>query len=128
MFRVPEKRRIRSGEMASDDSYGCNGAFWLPYDKRAKSVRLFCIASDGENWEHVSVSLNRPRCPYWDEMVYVRHVFWGPEDIVIQLHPPESEYVNCHPYTLHLWRKCGTDDYLERPPAILVGPPSEKYA
>ena len=124
MFRVPNKRRVRSGPMASDDSYGCNGAFILPYIHRKKSVTMLCIASNGEGWEHVSISMNRPRCPYWDEMVFARHVFWEEEDVVIQIHPPKSEYVNHHPYTLHLWRKCSTDDYLERPPAILVGPPT----
>lgn len=124
MFRVPNQRRIVSGELASTEAFGNNGAFYIPYTHRAKSVRLLCIASDGEGWEHVSVSPNRPRCPYWDEMTYVRHIFWEKEDVVMQLHPPASEYVNHHPYTLHLWRRAGTDDYLERPPAILVGPPT----
>ena len=121
MFRVPEDRRIRNGQFGSNESAGNNGAFVLLYSQRVAPKNLHCIVSDGEGWEHVSVSLPN-RCPYWDEMVFVRHVFWEPEDMVIQLHPPASEHVNCHQYCLHLWRKAGTNDYLERPPAWMVGP------
>ena len=64
---------------------------------------LTVIFSDGEGWEHVSVS-TRGRCPNWDEMVFVKNLFWGPDDVVMQLHPPQSAYVNNHPHCLHLWR------------------------
>ena len=121
-FRVPEERRVLHGQLGSTADIGNNGAFILLYAQRRKPYEIFCIASDGEGWEHVSVSVKNHRCPYWDEMVFVRHVFWEPEDIVVQLHPPESEYVNCHPFTLHLWRKANSDDFVERPPVWMVGP------
>lgn len=126
MFKVPDQYRVRTGALGSDDSYGNNGLFELifPRDRKrySKPPRLRCIASDGEGWEHVSVSLNRPRCPKWEEMCFVKNVFWNHTDAVIQIHPPASEYVNCHEYTLHLWRKAGTNDFYEAPPSILVGP------
>jgi len=64
---------------------------------------LRVIASAAGGWEHVSVSL-RTRCPTWEEMCYVKGIFFGEEETVMQLHPPKSQYVNHHPYCLHLWR------------------------
>ena len=111
MFHVPEKYRIKSGPNGSDRSYGNNGAFEIG--------RLRIIASDGEGWEHVSISLS-DRVPRWNEMCKVKDLFWDEEDCAIQFHPPKSMYVNCHPNCLHLWRPIGID--LPVPPSFLVGP------
>jgi len=118
MFCAPEQYRILHGEMPSTAADGNNGMFVIPYTK--KNI-LRIIASDGMGWEHVSISL-RKRCPTWAEMSYIKDLFWSHEDRVIQFHPPKSEYVNCHAYTLHLWRKFNTNDFVEYPPSILVGP------
>lgn len=40
--------------------------------------------------------------------------------MVIQIHPAKSEYVNLHPYALHLWRKENTNDYVEKPKVNLL--------
>ncbi len=124
MFKAPNDYRIRQGQLASDDTYGNNGAFYLGWVRKGRSSKtgVLCIASDGSGWEHVSVSLNKPRCPCWDEMCKAKEVFWDPDDSVIQIHPPESEYVNHHPFTLHLWRKAGTNEFYEAPPNWMVGP------
>lgn len=79
---------------------------------------LTIIFSDGEGWEHVSVS-TPGRCPNWAEMCFVKNLFWSAEDVVIQFHPAASEYVNNHPYCLHLWRPQGVT--LPTPPRFLVG-------
>jgi hypothetical protein len=115
MFKVPEKFRVRYGALGSDESYGNNGAFEVTLNHGQK---LRVIASDMFGWEHVSVS-RKDRCPTWDEMCQVKDLFWGPEDAVMQLHPKESEYVNNHPYCLHLWRP--VDQELPLPPAFMVG-------
>lgn len=73
----------------------------------------------GHGWEHVSVSTER-RPPNWQEMAWVKDQFWDDEETVLQFHPKKSEYVNCHPYCLHLWRNVGLDHPL--PPSILTGP------
>lgn len=112
MFKVPEKFRVKSGAMGSDESYGNNGAFIID-DK-------YVIASDGEGWEHVSVSLEN-RTPNWDEMVFIKDMFWDKRALVIQLHPPKSEYINNHPFCLHMWRKAGTNNFCEIPSKLLVG-------
>lgn len=67
----------------------------------------------GEPWDHVSVSL-RDRCPTWEEMCWIRSLFFEDEETVIQFHPPKSQYINAHPYCLHLWRP--TQTVLPLPP------------
>ena len=95
---------------------GNNGYFRFERD----GITYNCIASDGAGWEHVSVSLNKKRCPTWDEMCTVKMMFWDdPEDIVVQYHPPKRLYVNNHPYCLHLWRFIDFD--MPVPPRNLVG-------
>jgi len=64
---------------------------------------LFIIASNGLGWDHVSVSA-KGRCAIWDEMNTVKNLFFNPEECVMQLHPAQSQYINCHPFVLHLWR------------------------
>ena len=128
-FAVPEQYRITVGALATlYGEVGNNGAFFLPNPHQRGGPPLKVIASDGllipgdmpelAGWEHVSVSLPH-RCPTWEEMCYVKSRFWGPEDCVIQFHPPASEYVNLHPYCLHLWRPVSGD--IRRPPRELVG-------
>jgi hypothetical protein len=57
----------------------------------------------GEPWDHVSVSLPG-RTPTWAEMCWVKDEFFEAEECVMQLHPPKSQYVDCHRHTLHLWK------------------------
>lgn len=95
-----------------------NGAFKVYVSGRS----FFCIASSGGGWEHISISpCNRKRqtCPTWDEMCAIKDLFFEPEETVVQYHPPKSDYVNMHPYCLHLWRS--TEIEMPRPPAIFVG-------
>lgn len=76
------------------------GAFVVDGPGRAV---LRVIAGDGLGWDHVSVSLNG-RCPTWQEMCLVKELFFRDDECVMQLHPPKAEWIDCHPYTLHLWR------------------------
>lgn len=80
---------------------------------------LHVLASVGMGWEHVSVSLPT-RCPNWPEMSFVKDLFWGEDECVMELHVPKSDHVNCHEYCLHLWKPLVGE--IPRPDAILVGP------
>jgi hypothetical protein len=96
------------------------GAFNIP---GPLGVELRIVASPGDAnedipWQHVSVS-TRNRCPTWKEMCWVKDLFWDTEEAVVQFHPPQSEYVNMHPYCLHLWRPL--DGVFPAPPSIAVG-------
>jgi hypothetical protein len=111
-----EDGRVGSGPYGSDASYGFTGAFFV---QGPCGAELKIIASEGRGWEHVSVSLKN-RCPNWPEMSFVKGLFWDDEEAVMQLHPPKSDYVNCHPYCLHLWKPLGVE--IPLPPSIMVGP------
>jgi hypothetical protein len=127
-FHVPNQWRVRSGVYASTDEYGNNGAFLMPILK----VMCNVIASDGEGWEHVSVSLDpqtmgkklAARTPTWEEMDTVKRIFWDDEDCVVQMHPPRSNWINFHNFTLHLWRQIGTE--WAQPDSMLVGPNEQR--
>lgn len=115
-FHVPNKYRVRHGRMWSEDSDGNNGCFQISLPR---GQWLNVIASDGDGWEHVSVS-RQDRCPTWEEMCAVKDIFWDLEDCVVQFHPPRREYVNVHPFCLHMWRPTGGWD-IPMPPRIMVG-------
>lgn len=113
-FKVPEQYRLNHGKFATIAADGNNGVFHFSLG----GPEFLAIAADGAGWEHVSISTNR-RCPTWEEMQMIKLLFWGEEDCVVQYHPPQSEYVNNHPYCLHLWRPIDVE--LPRPPSLLVG-------
>ena len=115
-FHVPEKGRLIRGPLASDHTFGNNGAFDVTY----KGETFCCIASDGEGWQHVSISIpHKADIPTWDQMCGIKNIFWDKSDAVIQIHPQEKDYVNNHDYCLHLWRNDKVDQNLPR--SILVG-------
>lgn len=123
MFKVEEKFRVKRGVMSSDSSFGNNGQFIIPHPK-IKDYFFITIASDGNGWEHVSVSIYSKRikvdrCPTWEEMCFLKGLFWDKEDVVMQLHPAESEYVNNSKNCLHLWRPVGIE--IPTPNSYLVG-------
>jgi len=109
VFRVPESKRLilpKGHDYYTDERDGNNGAFNLIYETESKrKIKLFVIASDGYSWEHVSVTVkNKKRCPTWSEMCFIKSLFWDDYDMVIQYHPPKSEYISYHDYCLHMWR------------------------
>ena len=112
-----ERGRFREGAYGSDESYGFYDAFEIqgPCGER---LRIISSAWDETGWEHVSVSTRR-RPPNWQEMCFVKDLFWDEEECVMQLHPPRSTWINNHPFCLHLWRP--TREEIPRPPSIMVG-------
>lgn len=117
-LELMNKARVREGAMATNDSFGFNGAFRFLIN----SLKVKVIASDAGGWQHVSVSIhNSVFTPGWDVMCKIKDIFWDEEDVVVQFHPRKSEYVNCHPGCLHLWR-CTDGREFPTPPPIFVGP------
>ena len=99
------------------DRTGVDGGAGFIKFKTAKRPAVV-IWSFGGGWEHVSISF-ASRCPSWDEMGIVKDMFFREGECVVQYHPPKSEYVNQHPYCLHLWRPAGGG--MTRPPGWMVG-------
>lgn len=93
-----------------------NGLFEVPCKATGRLLRV--IASTGDRWEHVSVSLSN-RCPNWEEMDYIARLFFAEDETAMQLHVPSAEHINKHPYCLHLWRPI--EEAIPRPPGYMVG-------
>lgn len=119
-----EQYRLTTGPMASNISYGFNGFFII--QRNGHILRAQCSDETmweesrmaGKPWQHVSVSLEN-RCPTWDEMEFIRDLFWHESETVMQLSVPRKEHVNMHPYCLHLWKPLGVA--IPVPPSALVG-------
>lgn len=94
---ILESAGVTSGMYKSNPSYGFNGMFVF------KDRGLAVMASNGLGWDHVSVSRHN-RCPTWEEMCFIKGMFFEPSENVIQYHPPEDNYVNKYVYALHMWR------------------------
>lgn len=94
---------------------GLFGAFQV-FGPCGEPLRI--ISSGDGGWEHVSVSSAR-RVPNWQEMCFVKDLFWDAHECVVQFHPPKADYVNNHKFVLHLWR-C-TDQAFPMPPHQMVG-------
>lgn len=93
--------------------HGNNGAFRLD----CNGSPLHVIVSDDKGWDHVSVTANG-RCPTWEEMCYVKGLFFRPDECVMQLHPPDVIYENQNPHCLHLWRP--HDETIPMPRRLMV--------
>lgn len=92
------------------------GLFFIKVSTHKTPLKVI-LAPIGQEWEHVSVSLPN-RCPTWEEMCIVKDIFFG-NRVAVQFHPEKDEYVNNHPYCLHLW--ASNNKAIETPPSILVG-------
>jgi len=116
-MNYPEKHR----EMGVENQ---PGRFIIPMRSGNMRYWLVCIAADGMGWEHVSISVKKynyeemGRCPTWEEMCFIKDLFWEKHECVVQFHPPESEYVNNHPHCLHLWKSL--TEVHKTPPKSLV--------
>jgi len=102
-----EKYRFNHGKWTSNsgDQFG---GFMIPIHRlKPIGMKMYTMAAPfdypEDGWEHVSVSLPN-RCPTWNEMCWVKELFWSDDKLVVQYHPPKSEYVNTAKYCLHLWR------------------------
>ena len=116
--RLVEDFRVNEGQFATGPGEPF-GKFFIP---GPCGRELQVIASSGDKelgvpWEHVSVSLPN-RCPNWIEMCFIKRLFWDDEEVVMQLHPAKSKWVNNHPNCLHLWRPL--EETIPLPPQIAV--------
>lgn len=110
--RAAERAMIRGGLVPDDKDFGV-------FDFIMGVTFMRAIASRGDGWDHVSISvLDQKRCPYWEEMDAIKRRFFKPTEVVMQLHVAESDHINVHPTVLHLWRPHGIR--IPLPPGIMV--------
>lgn len=114
-LRKAERWRIKTGQMGSSEIDGFNGCFLVPLDGELWHV----IISDGMGWRHVSISNAQKKVlPNWTVMSRMKDAFFGDESWVVQFHPAKDDYVNTHPYCLHLWESL--DEPMPHPSIVLV--------
>jgi hypothetical protein len=108
-----------------------DGATYGAFQIKHNGTLLNIIATDGlldspdqaGEWEHVSVHaydpvFKRRRIPKWEEMCFIKELFWDDDEVVMQLHPAKKDYVNVHECVLHLWRP--KQGEIPTPPKICV--------
>lgn len=91
---------------------------WAELRATVKPQRVALIVSWGGGWDHVSASF-RNRTPTWEEMAEIKEMFFRKEETAVQFHPAAAEYINQHPYCLHIWKKQGQQH--ELPPWWMIG-------
>jgi hypothetical protein len=112
----PRLKLARIRHPWATDADDQNGAFELVGPNKR---RLIIIASSGEGWDHVSVSVRgTDDPPTWEEMCFVKSLMFDDDEVCMQLHPAASNYINHHTGCLHLWKP--QDEKIPLPPLILV--------
>lgn len=130
-----ERYRVTEGPLASTSNEGVVGAFLVP----TKSISVLdsnkllnqdghilqVISHDGSEtgWEHVSVTVNHKFedstfAPNWQQMSVVKSAFWEDDEVVMQIHPKQENYVDLHKSVLHLWSPL--NEKIPTPPKELV--------
>lgn len=115
-----DRYRLRTREVLQRfGTYGDKdgGCFEVECKKNGSKIKLAIIASRGEGWDHVSVSLHN-RAPTWEEMELVKRLFFEENELAIQYHMPPSKHINIHPDCLHIWRPHFEE--IPTPPTYLV--------
>lgn len=103
-----------------------SGAFRIPMGNRFACV----IADDGvtndgpgspTGWEHCSVHMQTVHgeiAPSWNEMSRVRDLFWGEDEVIMQLHVAGVNHIDINKHVLHLWKPL--NQTIPLPPKELV--------
>ena len=114
-YRITHPARLQwFGGWEGDETCG---AFEVRSERGGNVMHV--VASSGEGWDHLSVSLEK-RCPSWYEMEQVRRLFFKPDEVAMQLHVPAKRHINLHPNCLHIWRPHNRE--IPLPPDWMVGP------
>lgn len=114
MKKIEEIKNNGYVKIIKEGKDGFGGTF---YDKKSR-CNLNFIMSWGAGFEHCSVSMPT-RCPSWEQMCAIKDAFWNDDEVCMQLHPAKKDYVNNHPYCLHIWKPI--NEKIPLPPTILVG-------
>jgi hypothetical protein len=59
---------------------------------------------NNERYLHISASFPS-HAPTYSDLRDIKNIFIGKEAEAFQVLPKESEYINVHPYCMHIWHK-----------------------
>jgi hypothetical protein len=74
---------------------------------KSRAVKMYVLAGtcvkDNKLWYHVSFSRLDRIMPTYQDLTWIKQVFFGDEFWAIQVFPKKEHYVSDHNTTLHLW-------------------------
>lgn len=100
---TPEINKARIHHITEGWGDDKSGAFQFDRPGLKFGTRMLVVAASDGGWDHVSVSVFA-RTPTWEEMEWVKRLFFHDNEVVMQLHVATSDHINIHPHVLHLWR------------------------
>ena len=100
-----------------------DGGIGMVFLDPTKNKCVTVVWSNGGGWDHVSASYSS-RCPTWEEMCILKDIFFPPDEVAVQYHPAAADYVNIHPFVLHIWRP--QNETIPCPPTWMIGPRREQ--
>lgn len=107
MLRIPNCKGVRPLKTFNSPAGDLN-YFLVKYNNVSLKVAVSHDFDGKITWEHVSVMPAKgKRLPSYQEMNFIKMLFWEPEDEVIHFFPKESEHCNLVDNCLHLWRPIG---------------------
>jgi hypothetical protein len=123
---INEFRNRNHPQFKTEDSDGMTGYFVIPMEPDTWALVISSPGNETITWEHVSARIGykkyhgklAERVPTWDEMCLLKDIFWGDDEVVMQIHPKMEDYINQHPFVLHLWKPIGVE--IPTPPRIAV--------
>ena len=115
MKRPDEIAKIPDLQVLQIGNDGGSGRLLLGTKRLNKAAVV--VWSWGDGWDHVSVSF-RNRVPTWDEMCKIKDIFFDEDECCVEYHPKKKDYVNLHPYCLHIWRP--QEAQIPVPPTLYV--------
>jgi hypothetical protein len=110
-----EIKKLNKDKLMEIIEEGADGGYFI---FKLRRVLITVIASFGGGWDHVSVVVNEGRTPTWAEMCTIKNIFFYDDEVVMQLHPKKSDYVNIHANCLHLWKP--QNQAIPTPPKFMV--------
>lgn len=101
-----------------EDGFACQ----VPRLTKELAYYLCIVVSWHMDWDHVSAHARTPNqkqfIPFWEDMCYIKNLFFKKSENVVQYHPPSNVYVNNHECVLHLWRPQNQE--IQLPPIWMV--------
>lgn len=99
-----DRYRVAHPVLGNSPKGASYGYFEIPFSGALLRVISSGGCSSDNEWEHVSISIEGSKTPTWDDMCFVKSLFWSDSETVVQFHPRKKNYVNTHENCLHLWR------------------------
>lgn len=119
------KRKLLTPSIDLYQIYNSDGIHWMDpgfWYKRGKWVYpientdAVVLSLATLDWDHIAIDLEElGRCPTYPEMCKIKELFWADSNqLALQIHPSQSDYVDIKHFRLHLWRNANVSERAEK--------------